>query len=416
MKRIIVFLIVMSFLLYPSKAFAIDYSHVKDIRIDEIPQMNSIKLKWKPIKKVTKIVVYRTVYNYFADEDYPPNRQFKKIKKFKKIKNKRVRGYVDKNVKTGKFYMYYIKMYKGKKLIASSHWSKNPVQKGISMPTIKNDGPKEIFENGKHPILLANWNYDDGLGVKSTKQMKIYRKEKGAKKYKVISPKKTKISGEKYLFYKDTKAKFGKIYYYKAKAFIKKGKKKIYSGFSNTLKIYNGNYVPKLKMECMFNSREYAKVSKVKAVFKLSNDSEYNGKTRIMSSTRYSCPIYNVTDEKGNEYEYKCVFKQYSYNNVKWYDIYKDYKNRTVELPKDKPIYLKAVIYSERDNDGNISGPLILAGDNNKYPVSNISTLNNMFEYEGPVTGNLVTDLDMKTKASGGGYIESWLQNYIWNW
>ena len=165
----------------------------------------------------------------------------------------------------------------------------------------------------------------------------LYRKEEGEGKFKKLFEKKIKKSDRKSYYecyITDNKVKFNHVYNYKVKFCVKTKKKKYYSKMSNSITLHAVNDKPGYKVECLTGTFTWDckndPQGKHDFVFKFS-DTENNGKTKIYEGGA----LYSTNNE--NVWSH---YKEYSFDNVNWYLI----PAEGVELPKDKPLFIKCVL------------------------------------------------------------------------
>ena len=214
---------------------------IADLYTTETPKMNCIKIKWMKTRDAKKVVIYRAdVTKRVKKGDF-----FLAKKKYKKIAKLSGSSTSFKNtkVKKNRYYAYIVDVLdKNKKIIASTYDYDYDVHvfvpkcKGVDCPRI------DTYEDSSQYQTTADcirFRVLSGYGVK-TKKFVIYRKGPNDKKYKKL---KGVLSKDKFsdaykpLVCQDKNVEAGKTYKYKAKAYVKKGKKKIYSKFTKVLKI-----------------------------------------------------------------------------------------------------------------------------------------------------------------------------------
>ena len=359
------------------------------------PKLNSIKIKWNKKKGATKYAIYRYKTNKpdSFDSDNPP-----KPNKYKKIKTVKKKSFVDKKIKLKKYYSYYVVALKKGKKIASTYDTDYLCLccKGLEQPVLRNGGRGDDEYNSTTKLYM--YGTVDGLGYCPSKtKLIIYRKVEGEKKYKKIIP---KTNLQKTVL--DKKVKPGKTHYYKAKLFLKKGKKKYYSQYSDVLEMPAVNRKAKYRIETLTKSGIYPGKS-MTAIFKLSNAIKYNGVTDLGNRARY-----RVTGKEG-EFKYDMFLKKYSYDNKKWMNI----PSHMLTIPATGAIYLQFELKTMNDKENRI----IFGGDDkDNYFESDIQVIQiddengeswyDFITYHSSIGGDTFGALDLLTK-SGYAY-EDW--------
>ena len=363
------------------------------------PKMNSIKITWDKKKKATKYVIYRAVSKEY--EAYAKKNAYKKLKTVRyKL------SYIDKKVKKGKYYAYYVNAYKGKKLIGSSYDKDYTdfYNKGLNTPEIINGGYKDDFQKTYGiKIYLLRGN----PGYKESKKIEIYRKVKGDKSFKKIKAKKVSKDLDAW---KDTGVRKGTTYIYKARTYItkkvKKKKKKIYSNFSKPIEVNAANYSAKYSITALTPSGVYEDVDFLRVRFVIRNTDPLNGRTVFRrNDSDYDRAEYYIQESYNStgmdDHKYFINWDRYSYDNETYNTISKD----GIELPKNKPLYIEAVLkntgYTEDKDSRNRT--IYFAGPDTEYYESGIYDYGTLINYYGPVDGTTYVYFDIKNKT---GYTE----------
>ena len=353
--------------------------------------LKSISVSWSKVKGAKKYVVYRAKVK--RSEETP------KKSKFKKIKTVYKRKYTDKKVKKNKYYAYYVKAVKNGKVIKTT-FNKNYMDnkcKGFERAQIGNAGYGENYSNSPKKLYLYT---DVGYNGYSPNKIKyvFYRKVKGTKK----AAKKMYLKKTKDGFYYDSKVEAGKTYQYKCKAYVKRGKKKYYSKISKMVEIAAVNFHASYKIETLTKAGVYDQ-KELFAEFKITKGKKYDGTTVFLSKETedidlgYRCYEKKDTPE-ANQHSYTFTFTQYSEDGKTWKDIPKD----GVELPADKPLYLKAKIAIKKDSK---ETKIYFAGNDSKYYFSGISSAGELLEYHGPGIGEGYANFDL-IEGTGSSYQE----------
>ena len=168
---------------------------------------DSIKLTWKKTSGAKGYKVYRSTKK---------NGRYKLIKTTKKIFFKNT------GLTSNKSYYYKVKAYKTVK--NKTYTSKKYSKTASAKPLLTKATSLKATEKSKSSITLS-WKKGT-----NTKYYAIYRKEGKSGTYK-------KIKSTSKLSYTDKKLEAGKTYYYKIKAYNKRGDKRQYAFFSKYIKI-----------------------------------------------------------------------------------------------------------------------------------------------------------------------------------
>lgn len=395
MKRIIVSLLVMVMIItgisfVPQKVDAKGY-----VWCSTHPKKNSVQVKWDKVKKATKYVIYRA-----SSKNYSADLKKSKFKKIKTIWNGKTKKYTDKKVKFNKYYAYYVKVYKGKKVYGDSYnnSSQDFACKGLSTPELYFNTNEDHFADNKYEIHFGL--YDSNRGATFSKKFEFYRKQKGESKYKKISLKKVDSTE-----YYDSNLTKGQTYYYKAKCYTKKGKKKKYSMFSETKAVFAGNYNAQYKVTTIRpESGQYNNVKNMDIVIKVDSMSTLNGKTILcQSGDSYASYSVNTGGSGSNEqwHYYYAKVVGYSYNDK----IYNAIPKKGIDL-NGKDTYLKISLKTRSDwgNDEDYMNERIVFGGNNCEYASSYLDLSGLVTYYGPGEPSSYCNLNLKT---GKAFIHS---------
>ena len=392
MKRIITTVLAIT-LICSSIVFVPNAAEAKTKRMnrDVTPRLKTIKVSWNKKFGAKKFIVYRLVTKTdgdFGENSFPKKKDFKKCKT---VKNKK--SFIDKKVKKGKFYSYYIDALNKKGKVIATTWdeSLDLVKIGMVTPRVSNLGYGEDYTNSAKKLYIDVMGADSGYWPKKMGTI-IYRKAKGAKKFKKIKKAYYKKAGS--IDYVDKKVKPGTTYLYKARNFVKKGKKTHYSKYSKILEIGAVNFRAKYKVESLTKSGVYEGKS-MTAIIKFSNAIKYNGSTYFYDKTIYR------SDSKMGEFEYSMTVKEYSYDNKTWVK-----KTNKVKLPTNGALYLKVELTPIKEGENKI----VYAGsDKTNYFSSYIDSSagdHYFIEYDGSGSGDTYGGFDL-LKQEGDAY-EDW--------
>ena len=208
---------------------------VGTISLEMAPKLDKVKLSWYTEKNAKKYVIYRADVTKLVKKGKEKLAK-KKYKKIKTLSKKKLK-FTDKKVKKNRYYAYYINAYKkkkGKKKLLATSFSKSFTSTfvGVDKPRLTLSSYDDYYD----PEKCIIFDIVTGDGVPTSKYV-VYRKGPGEKEFKKANVEvrpATHGEGNSYnCFDKDVVTK--QAYQYKAKAYIVKGGKKIYSKFSNVI-------------------------------------------------------------------------------------------------------------------------------------------------------------------------------------
>ena len=168
---------------------------------------NSIKVKWKAVAGADEYYVYRSTSK---------DGSYKKVKTLEAGST----SYTDKKLTTGKKYYYKLKCSGTTNKKTTSGFSK--VKSAKPVPAT----PKVSLSSSKKKQMKVSWKKISGATG-----YEVYRADKKDGKYSKL----TTISKAKTVTYTDKKAKSGKTYYYKVRAYKTVNGKKVYSSYSSVV-------------------------------------------------------------------------------------------------------------------------------------------------------------------------------------
>ncbi len=332
MKKIIASLLVLV-MIFCTLIFAPKETKAYDLDQRLTCKLNSIKIKWDKAKHAKYYELYRVRQKSFYGSP--------SLKKYKKIKTLKKRSYNDKNVKYNFYYGYYVKAKnsKGKTIGTTKMYANHFVQKGLEKPSLYD----EIFEeNNDHKagkIYISVAQPTDSYRSKKIKYT-FYRKMKGEKKFKKIKLSKTTYEWNekrKEKCWVDKKVKGNKVYYYKAKAYLKKGKKTYRSKFSETTKIKAIETHAVYDFETLTPAGEY-ETTELPVIFKAKKTNRFTYKLFMNGSAEYI--VCKKSD--GVQHVYELSIAEYSYDNSVWKNVPENF-----ELVFNKTVYFKGLIQSK---------------------------------------------------------------------
>jgi hypothetical protein len=213
-------------------------AYIETISVTVDSSLDDISISWEKVAGASYYRLYRVDMSKVGKDELGnyneiDKKLYEKLGDFEEIK------YVDKDVKPGNNYSYYIEAVSknggNEKVISYSNPGVEYGCCGLTKPEIGADDYEEgggvnlSFHDGKQNIMVINFGdgiYPDGYIV--------YRKAEGEKEFKKID----EISDEEIEYsdyYCDTKVEYKKKYTYKFKSYKVKNGEKIYSGESDEL-------------------------------------------------------------------------------------------------------------------------------------------------------------------------------------
>ncbi|MCR5625343.1 MAG: hypothetical protein K6G11_08935 [Lachnospiraceae bacterium] len=352
MKRIISLIIVIALVLtmLPLTNLKTARAELPALDYTVSPRIKSIKIKIGNYKNMYPRVEDAAYYKVFRAS--PSNKYIKKhtlipFKKFKRVA-KIKKSFIDKKVKKGKKYFYWLKAY-------------NKKGKLLGKDDFVNQGNYHCIGKPKGASIDMAWDDENNYSAKKLflelstdisyvipNRYYIYRKKVGAKNFKLIKILKNKVNSKNVeyndgrMIVTDKTVKPGEKYCYKTKSCYKTGKKKYFSKMSKSIKIRAVKYYADYKIKCLTEAGDDVK----SFIFKIQNNGKGNGDTKIHPYLDYneSCYQYQKTKKsKLSTYEIFFVFTKYSYDNKKWHYI----KSKGIKLPDKKPLYIKTELESD---------------------------------------------------------------------
>ena len=304
---------------------------VKKLKYTLNPAMKSIKVKWKK-KKVSYYVIYRTEFKVKSIYQINPV-PISRYKKVKKVSGKKS-SWTDKKVKPNHYYDYVIKGYKkcgGKaKLVYNSYRPGATYYQcpGLQQPDLINGGYGENYSNSKDRLYLYVQRTD---GVRPAGVV-IYRSEKEQSGYKKIKARKVEKGKFEYgSFYADTTVSPGKTYYYKARTYVVKKGRKLYSPYSESLMLPALNFTGKYSVKAM------TAAGKVKEFVVRMVSDRYNGELTLKRDPVDEKPVYMTRAGKKDYGNQEVALAAYSKDNKTWMAIPKD----GLKVTAGQTVYLK---------------------------------------------------------------------------
>ena len=366
-------------MVFSSITFTSSVVEAKSFKHELIPTLKGIKVKWNENKKASKYVVYRAKMKKETSEP--------SMNKYKKVGKTSNRSFYDKKMKKNTLYAYYVKAlnYKGKQV--GSTYEKSPFceGKGLIKPYVDNMGYGEDYKNDAKHLYIRAWGWYGYLPKKLKCQ--IYRKVKGTKKYKKI--KTTKLG----TVFCDKTVKPGKVYVYKARKYYKKGKKKYYSPFSDTLTLGAYDSYVGFKIETLTPSGIYEQ-DQLEVLIKVKKSNKYSGDAYLLNNAvdYLVTPKANTKDRR----VYSIHIAEYSEDNKNWSDI----PSKGLLMPYNTTYFIKAVISKNSEKN-------IMFGGNDKenYVESMIDAEGGLIDYHGSGSGYTSSCFNF-LEGYGSGYQE----------
>lgn len=172
----------------------------------------SLKISWKRVKASSS----KYVSGYAIYRSTSKNGTYKKIKT---ITNGKTSSYIDSGLVTGNTYYYKVRVYQkaGGKTIYGAYSSVKSKQVVPAKPTIQ-------AVSANYNTVTVSWKKVDG-----SSGYKVYRAAEENGTYKAVKT----ITSANTLSYKNTNLTTGQTYYYKVRAYVNKGGKKIYGAYSD---------------------------------------------------------------------------------------------------------------------------------------------------------------------------------------
>lgn len=358
MKRIITIMLTIA-LVASMLAFVPDTASAKRQEMDAkvTGQLNSIKVKWKKIKKAKKYQIYRVSSKKYNTRT--KKKGYKKIATIKKTK------YIDKKVKKNKYYAYYIKAINKKGKVITNNFYDYPDFrcKGLEKPEFYNDNEVDVLCNHKK-ITLSISEGNMGFFPKSLKY-EFYRKEVNEKSFKKINIKKDND------YWTDNNVVPLKTYTYKIRSYYKKGKKTYYSKFSGTKTIQAFDRKAEFDIESLTPSGTY-KPGGLEIVLKIKKTSQYSSDVYVYRAAGSYEGCAKNKEEHMEENYFTMYMSDYSLDNSSWKQI----GDNGLKLELGRTYYLKAYILSKSDKK------IVYAGnDKTNYRISDFSAEDNVFKY-----------------------------------
>ncbi len=232
-RKVLIFALVICFIsiISSKKIYAAEW-----LDINAVPNSQTkVTLSWKK-KNVKLYKIYRKAAL--------KNGNYSKTKKIATLSGNK-KTFVDRSVKKNTDYTYKIEGYKKSGKSMKLVWSgETGTYTGWLAPYWDEYYASDYPQSTKLITLV----FGESIGMKSS-GYKIYRRESGTKSYKVIGTVKCKNNNYFYR-YKDNSVKPGHSYYYKVRSYHMHGKKKVYSAYSNAIKMsaVNKNGVYKVSL------------------------------------------------------------------------------------------------------------------------------------------------------------------------
>ena len=260
-------------------------------------------------------------------------------------------------------------------------------------------------------------------GAKGYKNVRFVYYHKYGKKFYKVGTKKAKGIKSKKLNIEWVET--GRIHQYKVRAYIKRGRKKIYSKMSSIKKIFIPRYTAEYKVECLTPAGVYKDRKTLDISFKITSSSKYNGdtifKNNNMDSFDFdefrklctyeskfyydnSLPLYEANmkgpeDEVSSLHHYFFGLKSYRFDNSGWKTI----PENGVKLKSKQTIYLTGTLYNEYDLD---EKDIYFGGQDKSCNQSILYFNDSIYEYKSPEYGDLFAYVNF-LDGKGTGYYDN---------
>lgn len=263
----------------------------------EVKSKTTVEIRWSK-KSVSGYVIYRSECDSLGN--------VKGYQKIADVSGKKTK-YIDKTVQYKKQYSYKVRAYRETNN-KRNYKFQGEIQAVIAMRTPYWD--EYLYCDGKTtPDSIQLKGFSDGIMADA---FEIYRKEETGK-YKKIKTVKAKGRGYRYLEYSDKTVTKGKTYSYKIRTYKKLNGKKIYSKYSNVIKLTAVN------RDASYTILDYTKTNGMtKSIIVGLRSDEGNGDTLFISKWADSVH-YEYRKKENEDYDYKeLVPVKYSYDNENW--------------------------------------------------------------------------------------------------
>ncbi|HAR92082.1 MAG TPA: hypothetical protein DCR28_03140 [Eubacterium sp.] len=292
---------------------------------------------------------------------------------------------------------------------------------------------KKSFKKLKPIVINRGYHFngedveqDLGAKLKGAKGYKnvrfVYYHKYGKKFYKVGTKKAKGIKSKKLnIEWVET----GRIHQYKVRAYIKRGRKKIYSKMSSIKKIFVPRNIAQYKVECLTPAGVYKDRKTLDISFKITSSSKYNGvtifknnkldsfdfeefrKTNTHALKFYydnSISLYEVImkgpdEEEYTSHNYFFGLKSYRFENSGWKTI----PENGVKLKSKQTIYLTGTLYNEYDPE---EKDIYFGGQSKSCNQSILYFNESVYEYKSPEYGELFAYVNF-LDGKGTGYYDN---------
>lgn len=274
----------------------------------EVKSKTTVEIRWSK-KSVSSYVIYRSECDSLGN--------VKGYQKIADVSGKKTK-YIDKTVQYKKRYSYKVMAYRE---LNNKRSYKYEGEAGVVIAVRTPYWDENLYCDGKTtPNSIQLKGFSDGIMADA---FEIYRKE-GTGKYKKIKTVKAKGRGYRYLEYSDKTVTKGKTYSYKIRTYKKLNGKKIYSKYSNVIKLTAVN------RDASYTILDYTKTNgKTKSIMVGLMSDEGNGDTLFTSA--WDVVSYRYRKKENKNYVYKEIIPvKYSYDNENW-NVFPDEGIKIVE-------------------------------------------------------------------------------------
>ncbi len=277
-----------------------------------------IKLSWKK-QKVKQYKIYRADVKVTKDGVW-------KVGKYRLLKtlSGKKKSFTDKSVEADNRYSYMIEVYKKKNGKLKCVYKEQDIWAYSGLETPQWD--EYAFSDTKTSCDGIPLEYAVRSDSVRPQGIVFYKKVDG--KFKKIKSFRVKKKKDVYQF-TDTDVQMGKGYTYKIRTYYKKNGKKVFSDYSDSLKLYAINYEASCNVQVCTPYEEMTD----ELVFALTNG---DGNSAIKLGTSIDTTYFYSSDTTDGNYIF-LELEAYSYDNHSWMTE----ELTTLKLKQNKTIYLK---------------------------------------------------------------------------
>ena len=319
------------------------------------PDMESVKVSWKPVDGTDLYVLYRADVTdaVHGDKEMPKRTEYQNLGD----QNTNT-TFTDVGAEENHFYSYIVEAYDSAGILIGDSYQKDSTEYvcvGMGTPMLLNYGYGEEHTNSKNELFLYMAAEDAGVSPEGA-EFRIFRTPEGRDKYKELGSVKADAGVAEY---RDGNVKPGKTYTYRVQEILK------VDGESRESEMSEEVTIPAVNFTARYHVRMVKKASTDNHLaIKLKNAGKFNGETYLYPE-----------DAEVDGMPLKLM--EYSMDAKKWMPI----PGEGVELPEKDPIFVRGVVTGQA-----------------KEAYDLITSDSTMLTYEGPGNGGTVCTLDLKTK------------------